>query len=96
MGVGSLWDQWTDPGSGEVVTSFTMLTVNADGHPVMGKFHRPGDEKRSVAVLEAGQFEAWLQAESSEASALLRPPQDGLLVAQAAAVGVESGQAGLF
>lgn len=25
MGVASLWDQWTDPGSGEIVTSFTMI-----------------------------------------------------------------------
>jgi|JI7StandDraft_1071085.scaffolds.fasta_scaffold15724_2 putative SOS response-associated peptidase YedK len=104
MGVASLWDQWTDPGSGEVVTSFTMLTVNADGHTVMGKFHRPGDEKRSVVVLEAGQFEAWLRAEGSQANAMLRPPPEGLLVAEAAAVGVAvgaavgvaSGQAGLF
>jgi hypothetical protein len=28
------------------VTGVTMLTVNADGHAVMGRMHRLGDEKR--------------------------------------------------
>ena len=96
MGVASLWDQWTDPGSGEIVTSFTMLTVNADGHPVMGKFHRPGDEKRSVVVLEAGQFERWLQAEGKDVSALIGPPPADLLIAEAASASVASNQAPLF
>jgi hypothetical protein len=26
------------------VVSFSMLTVNADEHPVMRQFHKPGDE----------------------------------------------------
>ena len=39
-----LWERWTDPASGEITTSFTLLTVNADGHAVMGRMHRPGDE----------------------------------------------------
>jgi putative SOS response-associated peptidase YedK len=51
FGIASLWDTWTDPTSGEFVTSFTMLTVNADEHPVMQQFHRPGDEKRTPVVL---------------------------------------------
>lgn len=67
MGVASLWDRWTDTNTGEIVTSFSMLTVNADGHPVMGRFHRPGDEKRSVVVLEPRQFGAWLHADMDPA-----------------------------
>jgi putative SOS response-associated peptidase YedK len=51
MAIASLWDRWTDPVTGKIVTSFTMLTVNADQHPVMKQFHKPGDEKRSVVVL---------------------------------------------
>lgn len=51
MGVASIWDRWTDTGAGEIVTSFSMLIVNADGHPVIGRFYRSGDEKRSVVVL---------------------------------------------
>lgn len=84
MGVASIWGRWTDIASGEIVTSFSMLTVNADGHPVMGRFHRPGDEKRSVVVLEPGQFEAWLHAEVAVAKAMLQRPADNLLTAEGA------------
>jgi putative SOS response-associated peptidase YedK len=35
FGIASIWDTWTDPASGELVTSFSMLTVNADEHPLM-------------------------------------------------------------
>ena len=43
FGIASLWDRWTDPASGELVVSFSMLTVNADVHPVYTKFRtRPG------------------------------------------------------
>ena len=33
MAIASLWDQWTDKSTGEIVVSFTMLTVNAGTHP---------------------------------------------------------------
>ena len=29
-----------------------MLTINADNHPFMSQFHKPEDEKRSIAVIE--------------------------------------------
>jgi len=80
MGVASLWERWTDRDSGEIVTSFTMLTVNADGHPVMGRMHRPEDEKRSVVVLEPESFGAWL-AGGPTASSLIRCPAPELLTA---------------
>ncbi len=60
FGIASLWETWTDPTSGELVTSFTMLTVNADEHPVMNQFHQPGDEKRTPVVLAPTRFEEWL------------------------------------
>ena len=96
MGVASLWDRWTDAATGEVVTSFTMLTVNADGHPVMGRFHRPGDEKRSVVVLEPEQFGGWLTGGTDRISDLIQQPGDGVLVAEAAAPEARVAQAGLF
>ena len=95
MGVASIWDRWTDPDTEEIVTSFSMLTVNADGHPVMGRFHRPGDEKRSVVVLESTQFGAWLNADIRVASELLNAPGATVLQANeaptAAQVGVTQG-----
>jgi putative SOS response-associated peptidase YedK len=41
FGIACLWERWTDPASGELVVSFSMLTVNADAHPVMRQFHKP-------------------------------------------------------
>lgn len=37
-----------------------MLTINADGHPLMQRFHRPEEEKRMVVLLQPAQVEAWL------------------------------------
>ena len=67
-----LWERWTDPASGEITTSFTLLTVNADAHPLMARMHRPGDEKRMPVLLAPGDFEAWLHATDEQAHALVR------------------------
>lgn len=83
MGVASLWERWIDRASGEIVTSFTMLTVNADAHPVMGRMHKPEDEKRSVVVLEPGAFAQWLSG-AAEAVSLIQCPAPELLVAEPA------------
>jgi putative SOS response-associated peptidase YedK len=83
MGVASIWDRWLDTSTGELVTSFSMLTVNADGHPVMGRFHRPGDEKRSVVVMEPRQFGAWLHADLDPAD-LCTVPAHAVLTAEPA------------
>lgn len=82
MGVASIWDQWVEPSTGEMVETFSMLTVNADGHPVMGRFHRPGDEKRSVVVLEPEQFGIWLAGDQQQCQNLLTPPATGVLTAR--------------
>jgi GAF domain-containing protein len=34
------------------VVSFSMLTVNADEHPVMRQFHKAGDEKRTPETID--------------------------------------------
>ncbi len=71
FGIASIWDTWTNPASGELVTSFSMLTVNADHHPVMNQFHKPGDEKRTPVILRPNQFEAWLSADTTNAAAMM-------------------------
>jgi putative SOS response-associated peptidase YedK len=48
-----------------------MLTINADGHPVMGRFHRPGDERRSLVVVPPNAWHEWLNATTGTASDLL-------------------------
>ena len=66
MGIAGLWDLWKDRHSGERVFSFTMLTINADGHEVMQQFHKPNDEKRMVVILLEEDYQAWLIAPVSD------------------------------
>jgi putative SOS response-associated peptidase YedK len=53
--------------------SFSMLTINADKHPLMRRFHKPGDEKRSVVVVPPERWLNWLHADEREARSLLQP-----------------------
>lgn len=59
--IAGLWRDWPD-GS----TSWTMLTVNADRHPVMGRMHAPNKEKRSVVILHRNQWDDWLRCRDPE------------------------------
>jgi len=44
----------------DLLLSFSMLTINADGHPLMQRFHKPDDEKRMVMILDPDQYRGWL------------------------------------
>ena len=57
---------------GREVLSFTMLTVNADGHGVFGRMHPPGDEKRMPVILRMQDQHAWLHGSPAEALAFIR------------------------
>ena len=72
FGIAGLWDKWINPASGELIASFTMLTIHANDHPVMRRFHRPEDEKRTPMVLPANKYQDWLDATHDTARALLR------------------------
>jgi len=62
--------------------SFSMLTINADGHPLMQRFHKPDDEKRMVMILDPGQYQGWLDGSlMTEEDAYRQYPAD-LLIAQ--------------
>ncbi len=74
-----LWNTWTDPSTGELVESFTMLTLNADTHPLMARMHKPDpqrapheQDKRSVVALEAEDLDAWLHAPVAQAAQLVQ------------------------
>lgn len=67
-----LWDRWRAP-DGRSVLSFTLLTRNADGHPLMGRFHKPEDEKRSVILLDPHELPAWLGCNPTEAPGWMHP-----------------------
>lgn len=63
MGIAGLWSWWKSP-RGAVLHSFTMLTLNADHHPLMRQFHKPLDEKRMVLILPEHRYDDWLQADA--------------------------------
>lgn len=76
-----IWSEWTDPASGEVVPSYSMITQNCDGHPVLGLMHKPDpdlpadkQDKRAVVPLAAQDWEQWLAGSVEQAEALIRLP----------------------
>ena len=79
-----LHEQWTDRASGEVVHSFTLLTVNADGHPLLGRMHRPGDEKRTPVLVPPERWQGWLEATPEQAATFMCRTPDELLVGEPA------------
>lgn len=76
-----LWNTWIDPSSGEIVESFTMLTLNADTHPLMSRMHKPDpklpedqQDKRSVVPIEPEDEAGWLLAPAPQAAQLIQLP----------------------
>ena len=72
LGIAGLWSSWKSP-KGEWVHSYTMLTINADEHPLMRLFHKPTDEKRMVVILPPGRYQDWLEAPAQSSMEFLRP-----------------------
>lgn len=74
-----LWNTWTFKATGELVESYTMLTLNADAHPLMSRMHKPDpklapdkQDKRSVVPPEAADVDTWLFGTEEQARTLVR------------------------
>lgn len=87
-GLAGLWNTWIDRDSGEIFESYTMLTLNADAHPLMSRMHKPDpaygpeeQDKRSVIPIELADVDRWLSGTLAEASELIRLPDEGVFVA---------------
>jgi putative SOS response-associated peptidase YedK len=80
MGVAGLWERWTGA-EGDVISSFTLLTVNANSHALLHRYQQPGNEKRMLAVLNEGAFDAWLAAPPEKAREFMRAYPANLLTA---------------
>jgi putative SOS response-associated peptidase YedK len=65
FGVAGIWEHRFDD-QGPTRLSFSMLTINADDHPLMRRFHAPEDEKRSVVVLDDDAWRDWLSAKDEK------------------------------
>jgi putative SOS response-associated peptidase YedK len=83
MGLAGLWGWWRAP-DGREWLSFTMLTINADAHPVFNRLHRSGEEKRMVVILEEADYDAWLEAPPERQRDFLKPYPAELLHAEPA------------
>jgi len=81
LGVAGLWSCWKSP-QGDVY-SYTMLTINADTHPLMRQFHKPTDEKRMVVILQPQQYAGWLAAHAHSSMGFMNPYPADLLTASA-------------
>jgi putative SOS response-associated peptidase YedK len=82
-GVAGLWSRWIDPATGEWVDNYTMLTMNANAHPLMSRMHKPEidpktklhlpaerQDKRSLVLIEHEDVERWLKGTREDAKGL--------------------------
>ncbi|MEK7889880.1 SOS response-associated peptidase family protein [Burkholderia contaminans] len=65
--VAGIWRRY-DGVNGRSLVGMTMMTVNADGHAVMERMHKPSDEKRSVVILRPAEYDKWLPTKNVEAA----------------------------
>jgi putative SOS response-associated peptidase YedK len=49
-----------------------LLTVNANSHALMSRYQQPGNEKRMLAILNEGAYDAWLSARPEKAREFMR------------------------
>lgn len=88
-GLAGLWNAWTDKATGEVFETYTLLTINANAHPVMSRMHKPDvdpvtklplpldkQDKRSVVSIELPDVDTWLRGSVRQAWALVKLPAD--------------------
>ena len=52
--------EWRKGPTTEGLVSHTLLTVNADGHPLMQRFHKAEDEKRSIVTFDWADGIQWV------------------------------------
>jgi putative SOS response-associated peptidase YedK len=69
--IGGIWERHGE--GDQYFESFSMLTINADAHPLMNHFHRAGDEKRMPVIIEASNYRDWLLATAESAPQFFKP-----------------------
>lgn len=72
LSMAGLWDQWVDE-NGKPVTSFSILTINCELHPLLARFHKTRTdkeepaEKRTPVLLAEEDYDAWLDTSPGRA-----------------------------
>ena len=72
MGAAGVWARWTGE-DGEIITSYAIITINANAHALMNRYGQPGNDKAMPAILNEGAYDAWLNAKVNKAKEFLRP-----------------------
>ncbi len=75
LGIAGLWDRYKDE-TGQWQDSYTMLTINADTHPIFQNYHKPEKEKRMVVILPDEHYEGWLAGEPARAFMVPYPAEN--------------------
>lgn len=71
--VAGLFRRWHAQLPEELAYSFTQITINADTHPLMRRFHPANEEKRSLVILHQDQYDDWLSCKHpAQAQAFLQ------------------------
>lgn len=82
--VAGLYREWEEE-DGEKSFSFTQLTINADDHPFMKRFHRQGEEKRSLVIVPSADYDDWLECKDpGRARTYLQPYPAELMTGESA------------
>jgi putative SOS response-associated peptidase YedK len=81
LGIAGIWEFRSKGPDGQPLISFSMLTINADDHPLMQRFHKPGDEKRMVVILHPDEYSSWLNAPIEQMPSFLTQFPAGELIA---------------
>lgn len=68
-----------DRSTGEILFTFSKLTINATDHPVIKHFHKPKVEKRSIVILQDSDNQNWLYADLDTVRQLLQLAPDDYL-----------------
>ncbi len=63
--VAGIYRSWPEA-DGSTSFSFSQITINADDHPLMKRFHKPGDEKRSLVIVPPNAYDDWLNCRNPE------------------------------
>lgn len=82
--IAAIWSWWKGKEFPDGIASFSLLTVNADGDPVLSRFHAPNDEKRSIVHVPPHEYDAWLGASPELARVMLTLPEDKRLAIEPA------------
>ena len=82
LAIAGIWEWRASGPDGLPLLSFSMLTINANEHPLMSKFHKPDEEKRMVVILEPQQYKGWLEGALVSSEEVYRPyPAEQLIAA---------------